>query len=94
MLAWYYLRSNAEKSIGYFLVAERAREGRQLFRIFKSLFEAKRILLIASSDTDRFTKLAIAFSRAFYLMHWLAENVYILAKSLLAQYLWPKFPLG
>ena len=45
-ISWYYLKSNAELSVNYFLVSERVRESRQLFRIFKSLFEFKRISII------------------------------------------------
>ena len=81
LLAWYHLRKNAELSITYFLISEKTRECRQMFRLLKSLVEVKRIILIASSSTDSFSKFSNGMSRAFYLLHWLFENCYIISKS-------------
>jgi hypothetical protein len=94
LCAWYHLRKNAELSIRYFLISEKTRECRQMMRLFKSLFEIKRIMLIASSSTDRLSKVSNAMSRAFYLFHWLFENCYILSKSATLQYIWPNFPIS
>jgi len=92
-LAWHYLRTNAELSVSYFLISEKTRECRQIFRLFKWLFEIKRIQLIASSTTDRFSKVSNALSRSFYLLHFFFENAYIVAKYSNLQYAWPKFPM-
>lgn len=64
-----------------------------MFRLFKSLFEIKRIQLIATSSSDRFSRLANITSRAFYCMHYLFENIFIVAKACNLQYFWPKFPV-
>jgi hypothetical protein len=53
-----------------------------LFRIFKSLFEIKRIQIILQciKDTDKFTLITNVSSRACYLMFWAFDNMYILSK--------------
>jgi len=52
-----------------------------MFRIFKSLFEFKRIQIIKNSNTDNFLKLTNIISRACYLLYWLFDNVYIFSKT-------------
>ena len=79
--SWYYLKKNAEISVNYFLVSEKVREARQLFRIFKSFFEFKRIQIIHKSNTDNFLKVTNIISRSFYLLYWLFDNIYIFSKA-------------
>lgn len=90
---WFYLRRNAETSIIYFLISERAREARQMFRLVKSLMDGKMIQMISNSDQDRFSKVTNILSHTFYLLHWLFENVYILAKICNLQKIWPNFDI-
>jgi hypothetical protein len=40
---WFCLKRNAGASLNYFLISERAREARQIFRLVKSLVEVKLI---------------------------------------------------
>lgn len=53
-----------------------------MFRLFKSLFEVKRIMIILQhvKTTDKFTLITNVSSRAFYLLFWLFDNLYILTK--------------
>ena len=55
-----------------------------MFRLFKSLFEVKRIQIILQciNNTDKFTLITNATSRAFYLLFWLFDNLYIVTKLL------------
>lgn len=62
-------------------IIERVREARQLFRFLKSLFEFKRIQIIAKSNTDKFLKLTNIISRGCYLLYWLFDNIYIFSKA-------------
>jgi len=80
-MAWFHLRKNTELSINYLEIAEKTREARQMFRLFKSLFEIKRIQLIASSSSDRFSRVANISSRACYCLHYLFENIFIISKT-------------
>ena len=89
LLAWFHLRKNTELSITYLEVSERTRAARQMFRLLKSLFEVKRIQLIANSSSDRFSRIANITSRACYCLHYLFENVYIIAKACNFQKFWP-----
>jgi len=57
------------------------REARQLFRVFKSLFEFKRIQIIQKSNTDNFLKVTNIISRSFYMLYWLFDNIYIFGKA-------------
>lgn len=59
---------------------ERIFEARQLFRIFKSFFEIRRIQNIAQSDTDHFLKAINIVSRGCYLLFFLFDNIFILGK--------------
>ena len=52
-----------------------------MFRIFKSLFELKRIQIIRNSNTDNFLKITNIVSRSFYLLYWLCDNIYIFMKA-------------
>ena len=64
-----------------------------MFRLFKSLFEVKRIQLIATSSSDRFSRVANISSRAFYCLHYAFENVFIIARACNFQRFWPQFPV-
>ena len=70
------------------------REARQLFRVFKSLFEFKRIQIIKHSNTDSFLKVTNIVSRSFYLLYWLFDNVYIFSKACNMHKQRPDFPLN
>ena len=65
----------------FLVIVERVREARQLFRFLKSLFEFKRIQIIAKSNTDKFLKFTNIVSRACYLLYWLFDNIYIFSKA-------------
>ena len=65
----------------YLQISEAMREARQLFRLFKSLFEVKRIHMIYESNSDRFSRVANIQSRSFYCLHYLFENVFIATKA-------------
>lgn len=64
-----------------------------MFRLFKSLMDGKMIQMISNSDQDRFSKVTNILSHTFYLLHWLFENVYILAKICNFQKIWPNFDI-
>lgn len=55
------------------------RDARKLFRLFKSINEAKKIkeLLALPRDVDNVLNIAI---RAFFLLYWLFDNLNILSK--------------
>ena len=89
--SWYYLRSTQEVSVNFFLVSEKVRETRQLFRLFKSIFELKRIQIISRSNTDKFLKITNIASRFFYLLFWAADNVQIISKVCRLNKLYPNF---
>ena len=93
LCAWFHLRKNIELSITYLQIAERTREARQIFRLFKSLIEIKRIQLIASSSSDRFSRVANISSKALYCLHYLFENIFIIGKACNIQNYMPRFPL-
>ena len=65
----------------YFEISYRFKEARQMFRLFKSLFEIKRMQLIVGSNSDRFSRLVNITSRAFYCLHYVLENIYIVVKA-------------
>ena len=44
------------------------------------MFEIKRIQIIYHTSEDRFSLIMNIISRAFYLLHWFFDNVYILFK--------------
>ena len=52
-----------------------------MFRIFKSLFEFRRIQIIHKSNTDTFLKLTNIISRSCYLLYWFFDNIYIFGKA-------------
>ncbi len=62
-----------------------------MFRLLKSLVEFKLIQMIAKSDQDKFSKVTNILSHTFYLLHWLCENVYIIAKICSFKKIWPDF---
>lgn len=90
ILAWFQLRKNTELSITYLEIAEKTHEARKMFRLLKSLFEIKRIKLIATSSSDRFSRVTNISSRACYCLHYLFENIYIISKACNLQLLYPK----
>lgn len=59
-------------------------DARSVYRLFKSIFEIKRISIILQciNDTDRFTLITNVLSRACYFFYWLFDNIYILTKIL------------
>ena len=63
-------------------VAGKVQDARSLFRLAKSLFEIKRIMIILQcvKTTDKFTLITNVTSRACYLLFWLFDNLYILLK--------------
>lgn len=81
-------------SITYLKISEQFRQARQLFRLFKSLFELKRVHMIYESSSDRFSRVANISSRSFYCLHYLFENIYILASAFNLQKIYPNFPFA
>ena len=69
-------------SLRFFAVSCTLYDSRSMFRLFKSLFEVKRISIILQcvKTTDKFTLVTNVFSRAAYLFFWLFDNLYILIK--------------
>ena len=59
---------------------EQFRDARSVFRLSKSIFEIKRIKLIAHKTDDTFGKVVNIISRALYGVFWLLDNAYILMK--------------
>ena len=91
-LAWYHLKKDAKLSLTYLNISEQMREARQLFRLFKSLFEVKRVHMIYESSSDPFSRVANISSRTFYCLHYLFENVFITTKACNLQYKYTWFP--
>lgn len=58
------------------------RDARSVFRLSKSVFEIKRIQLIAKKTKDQFAKVINILSRGLYLVFWFLDNVYIVMKML------------
>ena len=75
-------------------IIEQIREARQLFRLTKSLFEVKRIQIIANSNTDQFLKLTNIASRFFYMLYWFTDNIHILMKVLNLNKIYPTVHLS
>ena len=75
-------------------IIEQIREARQLFRLTKSLFEVKRIQIIATSNTDQFLKLTNIASRFFYMLYWFTDNIHILMKVLNLNKIYPTVHLS
>ena len=64
------------------ILTEQFRDARSVFRLSKSIFEVKRIKLIAEKTNDLFGKVVNIISRAFYMVFWLLDNIYIVMKML------------
>ena len=62
------------------ILTEQFRDARSVFRLSKSIFEVKRIKLIAEKTNDLFGKVINIISRAFYMVFWLLDNIYIVMK--------------
>lgn len=71
----------------YLSISRQLYDARSVFRLFKSLFEVKRIQIILKciKDTDQFTLITNVVSRSCYFMHWLFDNIYILTKIMNVQ---------
>ena len=59
---------------------EKFSDARSVFRLTKFLFEVKRIQIIYQVSDDKFSLIINILSRAFYLLHWLFDNVFIIMK--------------
>jgi hypothetical protein len=88
-MSWYVLSGNKTPealtlSKLYLSISKTLYDARALFRIGKSMFEVKRIMIILKciNDTDKFTLITNVLSRACYFFHWLFDNVFILLKIL------------
>ena len=79
-LSWWHLKDCTTTSLNYLLISEKVKETRQLFRIFKFLFEIKRIQLIYNSNTDKFSRIMNISSRGFYFLYYALDNLYIYGK--------------
>eukprot|EP00350_Pseudokeronopsis_sp_OXSARD2_P006073 CAMPEP_0170543492 /NCGR_PEP_ID=MMETSP0211-20121228/2590_1 /TAXON_ID=311385 /ORGANISM="Pseudokeronopsis sp., Strain OXSARD2" /LENGTH=245 /DNA_ID=CAMNT_0010846883 /DNA_START=97 /DNA_END=833 /DNA_ORIENTATION=+ len=79
-LSWYFILRDPQLSIKYSTISEKFRDARSLFRLFKSLFEIKRILIIFAYSQDAFSLVTNTSSRAFYLLYWIFDNLYICFK--------------
>jgi len=95
-MSWHVLRDNRdspapkdlmEQSLLYLSISRQLYDARSIFRLFKSLFEIKRIQIILKciKDTDQFTLITNVVSRSCYFMHWLFDNIYILTKIMNVQ---------
>ena len=93
LLSWAHTRKNAELSATYLEIANKTGDARRFFRLFKSIFEVKRIKLIVASSSDRFSLVVNVCSRAFYCVRYLFENIYTIAKACNVHYYCPNFPL-
>ncbi len=74
--------ASSRVSITFLKVLEQFRDARSVFRLSKSIFEVKRIKLIAEKTNDLFGKVVNIISRAFYMVFWLLDNIYIVMKML------------
>jgi Peroxisomal biogenesis factor 11 (PEX11) len=91
-MAWYTLslghkdqvdryRLIAGKQV-HLIVIEQFRDARSVFRLSKTIFEVKRIKLIAQKTDDKFGMIVNILSRALYGVFWFFDNIYILLKML------------
>jgi hypothetical protein len=92
-LSWYFQNTDSAKGVIYLQLSgntqiliyncsytEKLRDARSLFRLLKFIFEIKRIQIIASCSQDMFSLITNISSRAFYLLYWICDNVYVIFK--------------